>query len=160
MDLRRVRAGEWITSLAGLALLISLFLSWYDGASGWEALSLLDIVLALLALVALGMVPLTASQSVPAIPLAIQALLALVAKVALIAVVIRVIAPPGDSAAREAGLWLGFASTAAVVIGAWVAMRDERLSPRDALTDLTGRPVAEAPEIETLPAPRPDPSLS
>ena len=160
MDLRRVRAGEWITSLAGLALLSSLFLSWYDGASGWAALSILDIVLALLGLVALGMVPLTASQSVPAIPLAIQALLALAAKVALIAVVVRAIAPPGDPDAREAGLWLALASTAAVVVGAWVAKRDERLSRGDALTDLTGRPVASAPEIETLPAPRPDASPS
>jgi hypothetical protein len=29
MDLRRVRVWEWLTGLAGLALLVSLFLPWY-----------------------------------------------------------------------------------------------------------------------------------
>ena len=160
MDLRRLRAGEWITSLAGLVLLVSLFLPWYDGASGWEALSVIDILVALVALVAIGMVPLTASQEVPAIPLAIQALLAIAAKVALILVIIRVISPAGGADDREAGLWAALASTAVVLIGAWVAMRDERLSEGDRLTDLTGRPVASAQEVEALPAPRADAAAS
>ena len=160
MDLRRLRAGEWITSLAGLVLLVSLFLPWYDGASGWEALSIIDILLALVALAAIGMVPLTASQEVPAIPLAIQALLAIAAKVALILVLIRVISPAGGADDREAGLWVALAATAGVLIGAWVAMRDERLSDGDRLTDLTGRPVASAQEVEALPAPRADAAAS
>jgi hypothetical protein len=35
-------------------------------------------------------------------------------------------------------------------------MRDERRTPPGEHTDLTGVPVAGPPEIETLPAPRPE----
>src|SRR5688572_20013404 len=47
MDLRRLRAGEWIAAVSGAAVLASLFLPWYDdGAadlSGWEALGAIDV---------------------------------------------------------------------------------------------------------------------
>ena len=48
MDLRRLRAGELLLALAGVALLAALFLPWYgDEASGntltgWEALQVRD----------------------------------------------------------------------------------------------------------------------
>ena len=34
MDLRRLRAGEWVAAASGVALLVSLFLPWYGGAGG------------------------------------------------------------------------------------------------------------------------------
>lgn len=160
MDLRRLRAGEWITGLAGVVLVVSLFLPWYDGANAWEALTIIDVLLALVGLAAIGLVPLTARETVPAIPLAIEALLAIAAKVAVVLVLLRVISPAGDADVREAGLWLALASSVMIAAGSWIAMRDERLSEGDRLTDLTGRPVSSAPEIETLPAPRPDASAS
>ena len=156
MDLRRLRAGEWITTLGGVALLVALFLPWYDGASAWEELSVADILLCLVGLAAVAVVPLTARETVPAVPLAVEALVAIAAKLALILVLFRVVWPPGQVDERDAGLWLALASAAVVVVGTWIAMRDERLSEGDRLTDLTGRPVASAREIETLPAPRPD----
>jgi glyoxylase-like metal-dependent hydrolase (beta-lactamase superfamily II) len=39
--------------------------------------------------------------------------------------------------------------------GAWVAMRDERVSQPGRPTDSSGRPVSQHPEIEAMPAPRP-----
>ena len=30
MDLRRLRAGEWLAAAAGVALVVSLFLPWYE----------------------------------------------------------------------------------------------------------------------------------
>ena len=155
MDLRRLRAGEWITAVAGVVLLVSLFLPWYGtpDASGWEALAINDIVLALIAVAAVALLFVTASQAVPTLPIALDALLALVALVGLVLVLFRVVSLPDGADSREWGLWLALAAIAGVNAGAWVAMRDERLSKAGRPTDLSGRPVAEQLRVETLPAP-------
>jgi drug/metabolite transporter (DMT)-like permease len=156
MDLRRLRAGEWIVGAAGLVLLVSLFLSWYDGQSGWESLGILDVILAFVALNALAIPLVTASYRVPALPLAHQSLTVLIGSLALLLVVGRVLNIPDWAEGREGGLWVGLLATLGVVAGGLLAMRDERRSPPGEHTDLTGVPVSEPPQIETLPAPRPE----
>jgi hypothetical protein len=162
MDLRRLRAGEWLLAGAGALLLVSLFLPWYgvsDGAAtrtGFEAFAVLDVVLALIAAGAVAVLPVTAAQRVSAVPLALQSLITVAGLVALVLVLVRVLNLPGDATGREWALWMGLAGAAGVVVGGLVAMRDERPSPPGAHVDLTGRPVARPPEVETLPAPRPD----
>ena len=160
MDLRRVRAGEWIAGLSGLALLVALFLPWYGdeagSRTGWQSLGALDVVLALVALAALAIPVVTATQRVPAVPLALQALTTLVALFAVVLVLIRVLNMPDWASEREWGLWVALLCTLGVVVGGLIAMRDERLTREDRHTDLTGVPVAAQPEIETLQAPRPE----
>ena len=156
MDLRRLRAGEWIAGAAGLALLVSLFLSWYDGQSGWESLGILDVILAFVALNALAIPFVTASYPVPALPLAHQSLTVLITSVALLLVVGRVLNIPDWADGREGGLWVALLATLGVIAGGLLAMRDERRAPPGEHTDLTGVPVAGPPEVETLPAPRPE----
>jgi hypothetical protein len=156
MDLRRLRAGEWIAGAAGLVLLVSLFLSWYDGRTGWESLGILDVILALVALDALAIPVVTAAYRVPALPLAHQSLTALIAAVAVLLVLGRVLNIPDWASGREGGLWLGLVATLGVLAGSLIAMRDERRTPPGEHTDLTGVPVAGPPEIETLPAPGPE----
>jgi peptidoglycan/LPS O-acetylase OafA/YrhL len=155
MDLRRLRAGEWITALAGVLLLASLFSPWYGtpDASGWEALAVNDVVLALVAAGAIALFIVTASQGVPVLPIVFDALVALAALVGLVLVVVRVAALPDGADSREWGLWLALLAVIGVNVGAWIAMRDERLSKPGRPTDLSGRPIAAPPEIETLPAP-------
>ena len=64
MDLRRLRAGEWIVALSGVALLGSLFAPWYAGGrTGWEALAANDVILALIAGAAVALWLITASLS-------------------------------------------------------------------------------------------------
>ena len=81
MDLRRLRAGEWIAAASGGALLASLFLPWYDGGaadlSGWEALGAIDVVVALVAAAAIALLVVTATQGVPAVPVMMDALVTL-----------------------------------------------------------------------------------
>ena len=156
MDLRRLRAGEWIVGAAGLVLLVSLFLSWYDGQTGWESLGILDVILALVALDALAIPIVTAAYRVPALPLAHQSLTTLIAAVAVLLVLGRVLNIPDWASGREGGLWLGLGAPLGVLAGGLIAMRDERRTPPGEHTDLTGVPVAGPPEIETLPAPRPE----
>jgi hypothetical protein len=178
MDLRRLRAGEWIAGLMGLVLLVSLFLPWYRGGptsappkgwaayapldnggaalTGWQSLGALDVVLALVALSALAIPVVTAFHRVPALPLAHQTLTTLAGMVAVLLVLIRVANMPDWATDREWGLWVALAATLGVAAGCLLAMRDERLTSDGSHTDLTGVPVAQKLEVETLPPPRPE----
>src|SRR5687767_234251 len=164
MDLRRLRAGEWIAGISGLLLLVALFLPWYggeagspppagwtaygpleDGAAsltGWQSLGALDVILALVALAALAIPVVTAAQRVPAVPLALESLTTLVGLLAVALVLIRVANMPDWAVGREWGLWVALLATLGIVVGGLIAMRDERLTRGDRHTDLTGVPVA------------------
>ena len=147
MDLRRPRAAEWIAALSGVALLVSLFLPWYtsgtDDATGWQALAVTDVLLALVAAFGVALVPITASQRTAAVPIAFSALVSLAGAVGVVLMLFRVANLPGGADGREWALWLGLAGVCGVAAGAWLAMRDERLAP-------------PPPEIEPIPAPRPE----
>jgi FtsH-binding integral membrane protein len=160
MDLRRLRAGEWIAALSGVALLVSLFVPWYGGepedASGWQALAAVDIALALVAAFGVSLLVVTASQRVPAVPIALSAVVALVGLIGLLLVLIRIANVPDGFDGRELGVWLGLVAAIGIVVGAALAVRDERLSPEGGHTDLTGRPISAPPEVEHVQAPRPE----
>jgi hypothetical protein len=156
MDLRRLRVGEWVVGVSGLLLLIALFLTWYGDPSStaWEAFTVLDVILLLLALAALSVPVVTATHRVPALPLAVQSLTTVFGTVGLVLLVFRVLNLPGDLHGREVGLWVALTAVLGVVVGGLVAVRDERRSPEGRHTDLSGVPVSEPREIETMPAPR------
>ena len=159
MDLRRLRAGEWIAAISGIALLVSLFVPWYGAddartSSGFESLAILDVVLALIAAAAVALLLVTATQRLPAVPIAFSVFLCLGGLLGVVLVLIRVLDLPGDASAREWGLWLGLASAIGIVVGSLVAMRDERPSRPGRHTDLSGAPAPPPADIETIPAPR------
>jgi hypothetical protein len=160
MDLRRLRAGEWIAAISGVALLVALFLPWYGGepgtedASAWEALAAVDVALALVAAFGVALLVITASQRVPAVSVAMSAIGTLVGLIGLVLVLVRLANVPDGLDGRELGAWLGLLATIGIVVGGGLAMRDERLSPAGGHTDLTGRPTAAPPETAPIPAPR------
>lgn len=160
MDLRRLRIGELMLCAAGGALIASLFLPWYGTAggtlTGFQSLTLLDLVLALIGLAALSLLPITAGQRVPAVPIALEALVTGAGIVAVLLVLFRILWLPGEADGREWALWLALAGAAGIVAGGLVGMRDERPSPPGRHVDSSGRPVASPPEVEKLPAPRPE----
>jgi len=160
MDLRRLRTGEWIAAASGTALLVSLFLPWYatggESSTAWQSFAVLDVVLALLAMTGLVLPFVTASQRVPAVPIALSAFVTIGGLIGILMVLLRVANLPGAADGREGGLWLALVAAAGLLAGGGLAMRDERLSPPGGHTDLTGRPTAAPPEIERLPAPRPE----
>lgn len=162
MDLRRLRAGEWILGVAGIALLVSLFLPWYattgPGASdmtAWESLAVIDLVLALIAALAVLVPIVTATQRIPAVPLALEGLVFSAGAVAIVLVLIRVLALPDGADAREWALWLGLAGSVLIPVGALIGMRDERLSTPGRTTDASGKPAPAQPLPDAIPAPRP-----
>jgi hypothetical protein len=159
MDLRRLRAGEWIVAASGAALLLALFLPWYTADAGrstsaWESFAVLDIVLVLIAASAVALLVVTATQPVPAVPVTLAALVALGGLVATVLVLIRVFDLPDGAAGRRWALWLGLAGSLGIFAGGLIAIRDERRSTPGRNTDLTGRPAPPPPEVETITAPR------
>jgi uncharacterized membrane protein HdeD (DUF308 family) len=155
MDLRRLRAGEWIAALGGAALVVSLFLDWYADLTGWEALAVNDVVLGVIGSAAICLLLVTAAQRVPAVPVAFDALTVLAGIVATVLVTVRVLWPPGAAEDREPALWLALAGALSIVVGAWLAMRDDRRSRPGKPTDATGRPVPALREVEPIPPPQP-----
>ncbi len=161
MDLRRLRAGEWIAAVSGALLVVSLFLPWYTGAgieaSAFEAYTVLDVLLLLVGLLGIGLLVVTAVQRTAAVGVACDTLLTIVAGLVVVLAAIRAANLPDDLAAAGAGrgafLWIGLAAALGVLAGALIAMRDERLSKPGKPTDATGAPIDAPPEIETLPAP-------
>ncbi len=146
MDLARLRFGDWVMGIGGLAVLGVMFLDWYGPPdellyapaslqyNAWEAFAVNDVILALAALLAVAAAVMTAVHPTAAVPLALGALAALVSLLALVLVVIRVIWPPDLFAdevpletAREAGAWLGLVATSVLVGGCLASIRDERL---------------------------------
>jgi formate hydrogenlyase subunit 3/multisubunit Na+/H+ antiporter MnhD subunit len=160
MDLRRLSAGDWIAGVSGLALLVSLFVPWYEldlcavlasdvgesagcpTRSGWESLAALDVLLALVAATAVALPLITATQRVPAVPIALAAVVTLVGLVGVVLVLIRVLSIPDWAFDREWGLWLALAGSIGIVAGGYAAMRAEHWP-------------SEAEDVKTMPAPQP-----
>jgi hypothetical protein len=158
MDLRRLRAGEWVAAASGVALLVSLFLPWYEfdtTMTGWESFAAIDILLAFVAASGVLLAIVTAAQGVPAVPIALSALVTFVGLFGVALVVFRLVDMPADAIGRQAALWLGLAGAVGITAGAAIAMSDERISPPGEHTDLTGRPAPPPPERDPIPAPRP-----
>ena len=161
MDLRRLRAGEWIAAAAGLVLIVCLFLPWYEAgpldASAWQAFSIVDVLLFTSGAIGIAVLLVTATQGTAAVGIAFQALALLVTGPIAGVATLRVLNLPGDLDALGAGrtgiAWIGLLAALGVAAGCLVAMRDERISSPDRPTDPTGAPIAAQPEIETLPAP-------
>ena len=162
MDLRRLRAGEWIAGVSGAVLLFSLFQPWYDLAgiiqvTAFDVFDIYDWLLVGLALSGIALFVVTAHQESPAVGIALDGLTALFALAMSILLVIRVLNLPGavdhETTERMTFLWVGLGATFGVLIGAFVSMRDERLSKPGRWTDPTGVPVDKPPEIETISSP-------
>ena len=153
MDIRRLRVGEWLVGLAGTALIVSLFLPWFDGQTGWESFAITDLITAAVAIGALALLLVTARFRSASPAIAYEAMLTLIGTVAFAVIAIRLLSPPGDDVARDGGAWLGLLACAGVVAASLVAMRDERPSRPGRPTDSSGVPVSELREVEMLPAP-------
>jgi hypothetical protein len=145
MRIGRLRDGEWIAGAGGVALIASMFLGWYSGASAWRAFSVLDVVLLLLALVPLALVVLQATRESPSLPVAFSVLTMLAGTLATLLIAYRLLDQPGpnDRVEVEPGAWIGLAAAAMTAAGGWRSMRVEEI------------PGVPLPPVEDLPAPAP-----
>jgi hypothetical protein len=134
VDFSRLRFGDWVMGIGGLAVLVVMFLDWYEigdvGFSAWESFAVNDVILALAAVMAIAAFVLTAVHPTAAVPLALSSLAALVAILAFVLVVVRLIWTPEIAdleTARTTGAWLGLVATTVLAGGCLASIRDERL---------------------------------
>jgi hypothetical protein len=141
---RRLRLGEWLAGAGGVLMVVSLLLPWYAGASGYEALSVIDVLLTLLALLALSLPVLQAIRDSPALPVGAGVLTIVFGGVGVLLVVFRLIDDPFDGAQVRAGAWLGLLAALAITAGAWRSIAGEYVE---------GLPPDLEPELRPTPAP-------
>ena len=144
MDLRRLRPQEWLAGVFGVVLLGSLFLDWFGGRSGWQALAVLDVVLALTAVSALGLLAVTVAHRTQAVSTGAASMIGLTAIVGSVWLLVRVAAPP-DGAERDVGLWIGLAACLGLTGAALRSIRDDRFP----------QAVRDAARVELPPLPAP-----
>jgi hypothetical protein len=147
MDLRRLRPAEWLLAAAAVALLVALFLPWYGlneatysnshgwtayapealALTGWQAFTVVDVVLTACALVAIVAVVLQGTQRSPALPVVSSVAATWAGIIATVLVVVKLLDPPLDgSVSLRAGAWVGLGAAVALGVAGWWAMRDER----------------------------------
>ena len=172
MELSRLRQGDVIAGLGGVALLVVMFLDWYSaggsatlngrtievklGLNAWEAFSVTDLILALTALAGIGLAVITASRRSPALPVAASVITATLGALATLLVFYRILNQPGPNQFFEVklGAFLGFLSVLAVAVGGCRATRDEDWEGAPVPTDVRPTPPPEAQDPPQDPEPR------
>jgi hypothetical protein len=143
VTLTKVRAGDILAGLGGLALLVVMFFPWYaflEGTytgtrsipvddthqSAWEAFGVTRVLLVLIALLGLAVLLTTLFERTTAVPVAAVTLTAFFGTIASLWMLIRLINPPGPNFAADRlwGAWVGTALVLAITAGAWWSMRD------------------------------------
>jgi hypothetical protein len=138
MDVSRLNRGEQIAGVAGILLILIMFIfDWFSvdagpisfGFNAWESFDFIDIVLFLASVAGIGLALTAASSTEVNAPVALSAVTAGLGILAAILVLYRIIDPPGgDGVGRDIGVWLGFLASAAVAYGGWAAMQEEGAS--------------------------------
>ncbi len=180
MDFSRLRNGEIVAAISGLALFIFMFFNWFGGGieistggtqdvpgigeipsepsieetgvSGWDSLA--DFSGFLIALAAVSGVTLGAlAVAGRRINLPFQRGVGtlVLGKLAVLLILWRMLANPGD---LEIGIFLGLIAAVGIAIGAWVALREDGFEP---LLKVPGgrTKVASASAPAATPTPRP-----
>jgi hypothetical protein len=152
VDLRRLRAGEWLAAAGGMVLIGSLLvLPWYEADSGevtgFEVFSIVDILLTLIGALAIALAILQATRNSPAMPVAAGVLCVPCGFVGFVLVLYRLLDEPGVPGADAVvdvrlGAYLGLLALAAITAGGWLSMGNEHV-----------RHLPPGPEPELRPAP-------
>jgi hypothetical protein len=176
MDLSRLRRGEVIAALSAVALFVVLFFSWYGldsniagplgeavikrsgvdtTTSGWQSFEILDVFLVLVILAAIGLALLTAARVSVAFPVAASVITTTLGLLATIFVLYRIVNQPGDNSVIgvKLGAWLGLLCCLGIMIGGYLAMRDEGTTLDDAAAQARSAVGTRSP---TRPAPPAD----
>ena len=167
-DLSRLRRGEWTVGGGAALLAASMFLMpWYGVQSvlapelaisghptswdGWNGLSHLRYLVLITILLGLALVWLQATRRAPALPVTFSMIVGVFSLITTVALIWRVlIDTPGLATLieRKYGGFIGIAASAVMFYGAYLSLRKEGLSERDARTDIPTISLRDAPPRE------------
>lgn len=176
MDLSKLRTGEKVAAISGVALFIFMFFSWYGvdvgpisgalldragvdtTATAWVAFDILDLFLLLTLAVAIGLAVLSATGRSVALPIGASVITTVLGALATFFVFYRILNQPGpnDVITVKIGAYLGLLASAGIAAGGYLAMRDEGTTFDQAIASAREAiPVRPAPPAEGAPAPPP-----
>jgi hypothetical protein len=164
-DVSRLRRGELIAGGGAVVLLVDLFtLKWYGfkspygptastlvgstSSDGWHGLEHGHWLLVVTILIAFALVLFQATRRAPAVPIGIGVILIVVALLDALALIYRVlINQPGPNSlvTEKAGACVGLAAAIAILVGAYLSLREEGLPARDARTGVETVPLDPSP---------------
>jgi hypothetical protein len=166
MDVARLRLGESVALVGALGLLICLFLRWFGvddagpateavlSTSGWGAFGPVISVLAVAAVgLAIALAAATAARRPVALPVALAVITTAAGIVVLLVLLVRtfLLQPgldgdlPNDLVTVRVEALVGLLFAAAIPVGGWLAMADDRRdAPYSAPPNLAPRPAPPA----------------
>jgi hypothetical protein len=170
----RVNRGELIAGVAGLVLILTMFLfAWFgvEGARGGDAFDVfgdwVNIILVFTAFLAMALAFFGADVARADLPLSV--IVTVLGAVSAVIIFIYILSPPGVSVftgdveigidfERKFGVWLGLASAIAIAVGGYLAMQEEGVSFGDTADRLGSSTPSQQPPTTTPPPPPPPPS--
>ena len=157
MDTQRLRQGEIVAGIGGLALFIVLFLDWFAvgdaGVSGWDSLGgdVTGFIVALTAISGIVLGVLAAAGSRLNIPVPRGGITAALGWLTVGIIFWRILATP-EGADIEFGLFLGLAAAIAIALGATLVLREDGYEPLVKLRGTTGSEARTEPASSTTSA--------
>jgi hypothetical protein len=130
VNLARLRAGEWLTAASALVMALALFaLPWYRRQTGWDAVSHLRWLLLIAIVLAAALVVTQAALRTPALPVSLDVITTVVAVPTVLWLIVRVVI---DAAAHQkAGAWLELLGALGILVGSFLALRQEGIRDAD-----------------------------
>jgi uncharacterized membrane protein AbrB (regulator of aidB expression) len=132
MNLRQLRMGETLALVGAIAVIVSLFVRDYYSPAGyldaWDTFGPGVVLLLAAVCAALAMVVSALTERSPALPVSTAVWCVLLGFVATIAALARALERPDHATEVCFGAWLALTGAVAVLLGAWLALRDERPS--------------------------------
>jgi hypothetical protein len=132
MSIRRLRLGELLALVGVILVVVSLFEPWYQSPVGnlrlWDTFGPAAVLLLASLSAALAMIVSALTERSTALPVSTAVWCVLLGSIGLIAAVVRVLERPQHASSLCLGAWLGLAGAAAILVGAWEVLRDERPS--------------------------------
>jgi drug/metabolite transporter (DMT)-like permease len=130
--LRQLRLGESLALVGAICVIVSLFERSYETPIGnldaWDTFGPGVVLLLAAVCAALAMVVSALTERSPALPVSTAVWCVALGLIAVIAAIVRVLERPDHASGVCIGAWLALGGAVAILLGAWLALRDERPS--------------------------------
>jgi len=129
LDFSRLRQGEIVAGIGGIALIVFLFFDWFEGTSGWSAYGadLTGFLIALAGFTAVKFTGLAAMGKRLNIPVPRGGITLVLGAIAVLIIIWSILAADFDGI--KFGLILGLAAAVAITAGALMALREGGWEP-------------------------------